>query len=265
MDDSKYPQILLNTSIVGCFPNHKFVDIGVLLPEVFALPIFVAAIYVMYRGVEIDHPVFRIIFNNLIFQLTITAIVILFQLLSSIRNNAILASELANLAGLLFHNSTWLILSFLRYAYKVKPDLLHSKFPDPGQISKYSQAAVISFCFLTLAAMFAIFSISMISLGWPQVSFCHGISTTSRNLIILGSFLVFLSPVLISIVFYVLLVISLAAKLKRVGVDNSSGDGQQVFSISYGGIYIGPTYDDRNEIEVSVAQGNATKVSCSNY
>jgi hypothetical protein len=41
----------------------------ILLPELFAIAIFSASIFLIYKGIEIDHPVYAVIFNNLIFSL----------------------------------------------------------------------------------------------------------------------------------------------------------------------------------------------------
>jgi hypothetical protein len=59
--------------------NTNFItEIGAaaIVSELIALPFLTAAIYVMYRGVEIDHPVYSILFNNLIFPLIVTCTII---------------------------------------------------------------------------------------------------------------------------------------------------------------------------------------------
>ena len=259
---------LLNSSRIGCFPDLLFVDVGVLLPEVAALPIFSAAIFMLHRGVEIDHPVFRVILNNLVFQLTMTVVVIIGQLTISIRKSAMLVSEFVNLAGLLFHQSTWTILSCLRYAYIVKPDWLHSKYPDVGKLRKLSQASAFFYFILILVTMLAIYLGSVIPLGWPQVSFYRGIPTATKIFIVVALSLVYLSPVLISLVFYILLARASITKMNKIGVVDhhcSAADCQQCSSpVPYGGIFIGYN-PEQNEIEVSVAKRNSGRSQPPNF
>ena len=245
-----------NSSRVGCFPDLILVDVGVLLPEVVALPIFSAAIFILHRGVEIDHPVFRIILNNLIFQLTLTVIIIVGQLTVSVRKSALLVSEFVNLAGLLFHQSTWTTLSCLRYAYIVKPDWLHSKYPDTEKLRRTSQVAAFFYFLLILVTMLAIYFGSVIPLGWPKVTFYRGIPTSAKIFIVVALSLVYLSPVLISLTFYILLARASKSKMNKIGVvahHCSAVDCQQCPTPKpHGDIFIGYN-PEQNEIEVSVA------------
>jgi hypothetical protein len=85
----------------------------VLLPELPALPIFAVGIYIMYRGVEIGHPVYSIIFFALIFASLATALILMtspFVDIDDLKN----VSSISNMIAMLFHHSSWAVISILR-------------------------------------------------------------------------------------------------------------------------------------------------------
>ena len=204
-----------NSTFTGCFPNQT-VDIGVILPEVLAIPILTISVSVMYHGVEIAHPVFRLLFNNLIFAFVSSAIILSAAPIVDGRN-LLLISEFGNLISLLFHHSTWMVLSCLRFAYIVKSDWLHSKCPDVNRLRNISQIAVaLSFSFI-LSAELSVLLGSIILSGWPKFSLFLNLQKSEKVFIIFSLTSVYLLPISVSLVFYVMLARATSANMSKVG------------------------------------------------
>ena len=219
----------------------ELVDIGALLPEVVALPIFCAAIYIMYRGVEIDHPVFRILFNNLIFQLLSNVVILTGLLTVDNRKIALMFPQFGNIFDRLFHHTSWMMLSCLRYCYVAKSDWLHSKWPDPKRLRGLSQSAVSAVFFIIIFSIFAIYFGAMIPSGWPKVSY-YELPPSRKMAILIPIIILYISPILVSLVVYVSLLCHTENKISHLNETGSRRDVQAEVEESnpgYGGIYMG--------------------------
>ena len=86
----------------------------VLLPEMPALPMLGLSIYVMNKGVEIGHPVYSVLFLNLIFAFGMSIFLLLASIFCDIYRWALLSS-VGNMIARLYHHSSWAVLSVLRY------------------------------------------------------------------------------------------------------------------------------------------------------
>ena len=86
----------------------------VLLPEMPALPMLGLSIYVMNKGVEIGHPVYSVLFLNLIFAFGMSIFLLLASIFCDIYRWALLSS-VGNMIAMLYHHSSWAVLSVLRY------------------------------------------------------------------------------------------------------------------------------------------------------
>jgi hypothetical protein len=91
-------------------PGKCFV---VLLPELAVPPIFAVSIYVMNKGVEISHPVYAILFLNLIFPCFATVLILFSSFFFDIAYWKVIAA-IGNMISMLFHHSSWAVLSVLR-------------------------------------------------------------------------------------------------------------------------------------------------------
>jgi hypothetical protein len=87
----------------------------VLLPEYFALPIFAVSIYAMNRGVEVDHPIYSVLLFNLVFPTFATLVIVSASFFVNV-NNWKTISSVVNLISMLYHHSSWAVLSALRHA-----------------------------------------------------------------------------------------------------------------------------------------------------
>ena len=86
----------------------------ILMPELLALVLFSIAISIVYKGVEIDHPMYSVLYLDLVVPLIITVSIILTSMLVSIHNWKAVSSML-NMISLLYHHTSWAILSVLRF------------------------------------------------------------------------------------------------------------------------------------------------------
>jgi len=149
--------------------SSKF-GIFTLLPEIVSLPIFGTAIVIMYQGVEIEHPVYSVLFNNLVFPFFVNIVIICSAFPSNMKI-FLNVSVFGNMISLLHHHSSWMVLSGLRYAYIVKPDWLHSTWPDVKHLRCISLATVyISFTLFVSLAL-SIFLVFSVPYGWPNIHF----------------------------------------------------------------------------------------------
>ncbi len=98
-------------------------------PEVINLVFLLLGIYGMYRGIEIQHPLYAILFCNLIVPLISTIINTTVFGFVSLEKYARL-SNATNAFSVYFHGACWLLSSMIRYLYIMHNDWLFSKFPD---------------------------------------------------------------------------------------------------------------------------------------
>ena len=189
--------------------------------EMASLPILAVAIYVVYVGVEIDHPVFRLIFNNLIVAFIDAAVIVSTAVFADTKT-IIQILAFGNLITLLHHHSTWMILSGLRYAYIVEPDWLHSKFPDAQQLRRLSVGSVSLSFLLIVGIVLAILIGSIVPLGWPRISFFLDVSWREKSSIIAAVSAAYHFPTFVSLIFYITLVRKTSEKVSRIGVEPAS-------------------------------------------
>jgi hypothetical protein len=92
-------------------------------PEVISFCLLALSIAGMYRGIEIEHPLYFILFLNLIvtFFFTTTNIVIF---VSMPFDRFVTLANASCGFSLLFHCSSWCLTSIIRYIYIVHPDLI---------------------------------------------------------------------------------------------------------------------------------------------
>jgi hypothetical protein len=80
----------------------------------------------MYNGIEIEHPVFRVLFCNLIVTFfSSTVNIIAYPIGKNIRYSTIVNGN--NAFCLLFHCCCWFVVSVLRYLYIIHKDWILAK------------------------------------------------------------------------------------------------------------------------------------------
>ena len=116
----------LNTTLEG---SGMGLQMFFVVPELFNLVFLILGIFGMYRGIEIQHPLYAILFFNLIVPLITSSInITAFGFLSS--EKYVRLSNLTNALSVYFHGTCWLLSSMIRYLYILHNDWLFSKVPD---------------------------------------------------------------------------------------------------------------------------------------
>ena len=83
----------------------------------------------MYFGIEIAHPVYAVLFSNLLVTFLSTMLdVFVFPFITNLKYAVLVNGN--NTTCLLFHCCCWCVLSVLRYLYIIKPKWLHKTFPN---------------------------------------------------------------------------------------------------------------------------------------
>jgi hypothetical protein len=91
------------------------------LPELFNLIFLSCGLYGMYQGIEISHPLYAVLFLNLIAPLLTTMLDIIAFFFASTASYIIL-SNIMNTLSLLFHCTSWCVTSVLRFIYIIYGD-----------------------------------------------------------------------------------------------------------------------------------------------
>jgi hypothetical protein len=214
-------------------------------PEFLNFVLLSAGIFQMFNGIEIDHPVFHILFLNLIFTqisslINILAFTFEFLIPINIKLSTILNSN--NGLTLIFHCCCWAIVSALHYLYIKKKKWLEEHYPDQKQIKNLSMVLLISLYILCAGTDLIVVAM----FGWPSYKifetkyFQKIICITT----VLGTYIGLLS---ISFVFYALIFWKQKSKVNPSKEKNlelkqmSSIVPNENFSNEYGGIWIGET------------------------
>ena len=101
----------------------------IIIPELINMAFLLLGIYGMYRGIEVQHPLYAVLFSNLIVALLSSIInTTVFGFISL--HQYIRVSNITNGFSVYFHGTCWLLSSLIRYVYIMHNDWLFSKFPD---------------------------------------------------------------------------------------------------------------------------------------
>ena len=99
------------------------------IPEYINLFLLIMAICGMYRGIEVGHPIYAVLFLNLIIPFCATlAQICLFFFIEN--QQYLMIGTFLGAFCLLFHCNTWCITSVVRYIYIAHENWVHSKIPS---------------------------------------------------------------------------------------------------------------------------------------
>jgi amino acid transporter len=170
----------------------------------------------MYNGVEIEHPVFRVLFCNLVVAFISSAVnIIVYPFEKNVRYSTIINGN--NGFYYLFHCCSWLIVSILRFIYIIHKDWLFKRFPDPKVLNRLAIASV----FLSFLTCWLILIIVIVLCGWPRLKIFE--MPMPQKAMSAGTLLgLYILLICISCFFY-LLILRKRGKLRnnKVGPDNS--------------------------------------------
>ena len=138
--------------------------IGSIWPDIVNIILLTVSLVLMYQGIEISHPIYGSLFCNLASALmTSVAEIFLLALVTEIRATTIIKA--CSSLYLLFHCSSWGVVSILRYAYIVHPDWLHGKFPEPRVLLITSLVSIYLSFMVCGTAMVGV----SVYCGWPYI------------------------------------------------------------------------------------------------
>ena len=130
------------------------------LPEYFNLFLLSCGIYGMYQGIEISHPLYAVLFQNLIVSLISTLLdIIVFWFISNYKY--VIFANILNVFSLFFHCTSWCVTSGLRFVYIIYGDWFNNWIPNQ---KLQCSSAVILTCALTVIESLPTFAV-LLSLG----------------------------------------------------------------------------------------------------
>jgi len=102
---------------------------SLIVPEYVNFPFLLVTIFGMYQGIEIRHPLYAVLFLNLIvaFATTVTHIVS-FTVLHI--DKFVIVSNLLNSQSLYFYCTSWCVTSVIRYVYIFHEEWIHNLIPS---------------------------------------------------------------------------------------------------------------------------------------
>jgi hypothetical protein len=176
------------------FPESKLFPVSA---EVCNVILILIAIYQMYFGIEIGHPLYGILFINLILSFVSSILNIsIFPFITTFKYSTLVYGNIVTY--LVFYLSSWCVVSTLRYIYIIHNNWLHEKFPKAATLLILSSAGLILVFTLSYSALL----LPLITLGWPYVKI---FDMTTKNkfvciLTVIGTFLFLLGS---SCIFYI--------------------------------------------------------------
>ena len=174
--------------------EYKFIPICV---EINSSVMLMVGINQMYFGIEIRHPVYGILFGNLIVALVSSLLnIFVLPFVSEFKYSTLVNGN--NITYLVFYLSCWLVLSVLRYAYIIKTNWLHENFTEAKTILLLAYFGVVSVFTLCISSVLG----TLMSFGWPAIK-AVDMETRSRAIcvsIIVGNFILLLGS---SCIFYI--------------------------------------------------------------
>jgi len=127
------------------------------MPEYFNLFFLSCGLYGMYQGIDILHPLYAVLFLNLVASLltTMLDITAFFFVLTV---HYILFSNVINSLSLLFHCTSWCVTSVLRFVYIIYGDWFNNLIPS--QKHQWTSAVIMT-CALTAILSVPSFSVAI--------------------------------------------------------------------------------------------------------
>jgi hypothetical protein len=199
----------------------------------------------MYNGIEIEHPVFRVLFWNLIVAFFLSAVSVIIYFFEKIIKYSTFVYS-CNTFYIMFHCCCWLIVSLLWFVYIFHKDWLFEQFPDPNTLNRLVVASVFLIFLICWSILIAVGMLC----GWPRIKvFEMGMP---QRAITFGTLLgIFTLLIGFSCSFYVL-ILRKRGRLRNNKVENGNPKEEIEQSVSdrrsnqFGNVWIGdsPTNDD---------------------
>ena len=122
-----------NTTAAEIFKDlgeaNIFLQLILVLPECVCLVFLFCGIYGMFQGIEIIHPLYTVLFLNLLVSLLSTVVnIAAFSFLSI--EKYFMVTNVSNSQSIYFHCTSWCITSIIRYIYISHNDWIHKMIPS---------------------------------------------------------------------------------------------------------------------------------------
>jgi hypothetical protein len=162
--------MISNLNIEGSLSDSSFSNVNqtedvIFLPYPEFLNIILLTTFIgqIYTGLEIEHPIYKTVFCNLCVTLISSLInTVIFPFIKILRLSSLMNAN--NALCIVFHYSSWCILSILHYLYIIHIDWLHKTFPQTSTIGHLAIVATV----LTHALGVAINLTASVLRGWPR-------------------------------------------------------------------------------------------------
>ena len=119
-----------NSSLSMVEDASSLVQVFFVSPEIFNLLILVPTTYGFYQGIEIQHPLYAVLFFNLMISLANSIISIAGFVLLPFKY-FVQHLNVMNILHLFFLCSNWCVTSVIRYIYILHENWLHTLIPSP--------------------------------------------------------------------------------------------------------------------------------------
>jgi hypothetical protein len=124
-----------------------FLKASMAMPELICLVFLLLGIYGMYQGIEIQHPLYAILFLDLIVTLFFTVVnMAAYVLIPSDRFQTV--SNTNSGFVLFFHCTCWCVTSLIRYIYIVHDSWLHNAIPSTKSQCRIAFGIALGLSFL---------------------------------------------------------------------------------------------------------------------
>jgi hypothetical protein len=136
--------------------------------EVINTGFLITGTYLFYIGIEISHPVYAVLFCNLITALLSSVInVVITPLMGTALYTPI--TNTINVACWYFHCCCWCVVSVLRYNYIINKEWLEQSWPDNKTLRMFSLVTVFVMFFSGESIMLS----AAIYFGFPKIRVMH--------------------------------------------------------------------------------------------
>ena len=105
------------------------ISLLVITPELVSFVLLTLGLYGMYSGIEIQHPLYAVLFFNLVIA-TVSSMVNIIGFIFISVDKYVRLSNLTNAVAVYFHGTCWFTTSVIRYLYIMHNDWLFAKIPE---------------------------------------------------------------------------------------------------------------------------------------
>ncbi len=135
--------------------SNIFLQFCLVLPEYVCFVFLLIGMYTMFHGIEIIHPLYTVLFLNLLVSCLSTVINIAAFSLVSIEKY-VKVTNLSNSQSTFFHCTSWCVTSIICYIYIFHNDWMHNVIPSARIKCALAVFVSFAFSFLQSSPTFAI-------------------------------------------------------------------------------------------------------------